>query len=69
MEPGFTFVQISCSSIFNCRIFCYLHQQQKKPKNPPEKTPEENTLSCRVIQSVRIRLHIIYTDRHLLRYY
>jgi predicted HicB family RNase H-like nuclease len=68
MEPGFTFVHISCSSIFNCRIFCYLHQQQKKQKEPRKK-PEENTLSCRVIQSVRIRLHIIYTDRHLLRYY
>jgi hypothetical protein len=69
MEPGFTFVQISCSSIFNFRIFCYLHQQQQKTKKNQQKKPEENTLSCRVIQSVRIRLHIIYTDQHLLRYY
>ena len=37
MEPGFTFVHISCSSIFNCRIFCYLHQQQKNKKNPRKK--------------------------------
>ena len=39
MEPGFTFVQISCSSIFNCRIFCYLHQQQKKNN---KKTTKKN---------------------------
>ena len=64
MEPGFTFVQISFSL-----LFAPATKKRTKNKYKNKKNPEENTLSCRVIQSVRIGLHIIYTDRHLLRYY